>query len=207
MTKDEFVNTYWPAALDAQRSTGVPAIFALAQSALETGWGKHTPGNLMFGLKVGSGRNYGGYTGQVQWLTTTEYASSDTAAFPYIYPGYPIEEAQGRWKYRIKDKFRAYPSPKEAFVDWAGLLSSNARYQKALQVKEDPFAFTEAIAKAGYATDPFYAEKVQGVMRQIMAMIHTSTPQVSSWRWVMPVTVAAITLGAFVWYTIRNLNR
>ena len=39
----EFITKYKPYALETQRKTGISHLFILAQSALETGWGKNVP--------------------------------------------------------------------------------------------------------------------------------------------------------------------
>ena len=47
-----FKEKYLPYAMESERKTGLSAIFILAQAALETGWGKHAPGNMFFGIKA-----------------------------------------------------------------------------------------------------------------------------------------------------------
>ncbi|WP_051336121.1 glycoside hydrolase family 73 protein [Aquimarina latercula] len=169
--KETFVLRYYPYAKKASEKTGIPVIFALAQSALESGWGKSAKGNMMFGIKKGSGRNYGGWQGHSQLITTTEYSSVPTRHFPFIYPGYPIQQSNGKWKYRIKDVFRAYPNPFFSFIDWAGLLFKNRRYSLAMQYRKDPYRFADEVAKAGYATDPNYASKVKRIMKEIEQIV------------------------------------
>ncbi len=169
--QEKFVKNYYTHAEQASKQTGIPALFALAQSALETGWGRTIKGNMMFGVKKGTGKNYGGWSGDTQLITTTEYASTATRRFPFIYPGYPTKTASGKWKYRIKDVFRAYSSPADSFIDWAGLLFTNRRYRPALAYRKQPYRFAQQIAQAGYATDPNYAEKLQKIMRSIEKII------------------------------------
>ena len=48
----EFITKYKPFAIETERKTGISHLFILAQSALETGWGKNVPGNMMFGVKA-----------------------------------------------------------------------------------------------------------------------------------------------------------
>lgn len=169
--KEQFVVRYYPYAKKASEKSGVPVLFALAQSALESGWGRSAKGNMMFGVKKGSGINYGGWKGHSQLITTTEYSSTATRSFPFIYPGYPIQTPNGKWKYRIKDVFRAYPSPFFSFIDWAGLLLKNRRYRYAIQHRKDPYRFADEVAKAGYATDPNYASKVKRIMKEIEQIV------------------------------------
>ncbi len=189
--KEAFVQKYYPYAKKAEQKTGVPALFALAQSALESGWGKKTPGNMLFGVKTGSGKNYGGWNGSSQLISTTEYSSSSNRSFPFIQSGYPTLTSKGKWKYRIKDYFRAYPTPFHTFMDWAGLLTNSSRYKYAMRNKGDPYRFAEEVAKAGYATDPNYASKVKSVMVRISKVIETKgLKEKKSWGVVIPITLA-----------------
>ncbi len=169
--KEQFVIRYYPHAQKASERSGIPALFALAQSALESGWGKTIKGNMLFGVKKGSGKNYGGWQGHSQLITTTEYSSTATRRFPFIYPGYPILLPSGKWKYKIKDVFRAYASPMFSFLDWSGLLLRNSRYQSAMRYKNNPYQFAEAVARAGYATDPNYSKKVKALIREIEVIV------------------------------------
>lgn len=210
MSKQSFISTHYPLAQKAEERTGIPALFAIAQSALESGWGKHAPKNMLFGIKIGSGKDFGGWKGEKQLITTTEYGSKSTLSFPYIYPGYPIRLASGKWKYKIKDYFRAYPSPLYSFLDWSGLLSKASRYRKAMSHSDDPYRFAEEVAKAGYATSPNYAGKIKSIMRDIEGHLpdeaRTTSPQNTedniknkkrSWLPVMLVTVGTL----IVFYT------
>lgn len=151
----EFVNRLLPAAAEASRATGVPAHFMVAQAALETGWGKAEPrrpdGSTsfnVFGIKAG--RDWQGPTVEV---ATTEYV--DGVARKQL------------------ERFRAYGSYAEAFRDYSGLLSGNPRYAGVLGA-QDASGFARALQRAGYATDPQYAAKLERiigatVLRQILA--------------------------------------
>jgi flagellum-specific peptidoglycan hydrolase FlgJ len=172
MTKQEFIIAYYEYARQAEKKTGVPLLFALAQSALESGWGKHKPGNMLFGIKVGNNKTFGGWKGDKQLLSTTEYGSNANLKFPEIMPGYPVKEGL-LWKYLVKDYFRAYPSPLYSFLDWSGLISTSSTYKKAMKEIGDPYRFAEAVAQAGYATDPNYATKIKKLMNEIAGLTET----------------------------------
>ena len=148
-----FIDRMWPHAVDASKATGIPAHFILGQAALESGWGsreiKASNGastHNLFGIKVG--RSWSG-------------GSADTTTHEFV---------QGV-KQKVVDKFRAYASYAEASMDYATLLKNNPRYEAVLQAGNDPKAFAQGLQKAGYATDPAYASKLQriitgSVMRQ-----------------------------------------
>lgn len=190
MNAEQFVATYHSFAKDSEKRTGVPALFALAQSALESGWGKSTPGNMLFGMKAGSGKNFGGWQGEKQLVTTTEYGETSTMKFPQILPGYPKKEGN-KWKYIVKDYFRAYASPLYTFLDWAGMLSGAARYSKAMQNRNDPYRFAEEVAKAGYATDPNYIQKIKNLMAQIAPLLQSQGNSPKVWQIAMWALIAA----------------
>lgn len=77
-SKQEFIDSLLPAAIEESARTGVDPRIIVAQAAQETGWGKSAPGNNYFGIK--SHGQAGGNT-----LATTEYVN-----------GQPQKESGGR---------------------------------------------------------------------------------------------------------------
>ncbi len=166
MTPLEFVNQFYPHAQKVEDETGLPALFVVAQSALETGWGKSVAGNNMFGVK-GTGR----HPEREHLVTTTEFLSKPDAVFPEILF---IEEVKPgkRWKYTVKDWFRKYPTAYDSFADHARLLGAADRYQPAWQFSmksetPSPEEFGAAIARAGYATAPDYEVQILAMIRSV----------------------------------------
>ena len=169
MTKQVFINTFYPDAKATQDKTGIPALAILAQGAVESAWGKVCPGNMIFGVKDTDGIN-----GNEQLLVTTEYSRSATAKFPVILKVVPVIRNGEKWfKYTIKDYFREYNSPEDCFTDHANFFLKNKRYSKALLVKNDPYKFIDEIAKAGYATAPDYAQLLKSIAKNIEKLIPT----------------------------------
>jgi len=145
----EFANRLAPAATEAARTTGIPAHFMVAQAALETGWGKSEPRRAdggpsfnVFGIKAGRG-----WPGAVAEATTTEYV--DGVAQKQI------------------ERFRAYASYAEAFRDYAAVLSANPRYAGVLGA-QDGATFARGLQRAGFASDPLYAAKLERVIEGMM---------------------------------------
>lgn len=141
----EFVNRLWAHANEASQSTGIPAHFMIAQAALETGWGRSelrfsdgAPTHNLFGIKAGRS-----WQGAVAEATTTEYVNG---------------VAQ-----KSVERFRAYASYGEAFRDYANLLASNPRYAEVLN-QQDAAGFARGLQRAGYATDPMYAAKLERII-------------------------------------------
>jgi len=144
---ESFVSNMLPAARAAEAATGVPARFVLAQAALESGWGKSevrgadgTASHNLFGLKAG--RDWKGPTVQA---VTTEYVNG---------------VAQ-----KVVQRFRAYDSYADSFSDYAKLLTSSSRYKNVLAQGQDANGFASALQRAGYATDPRYAEKIARIIQ------------------------------------------
>lgn len=156
-----FVKEYAPYAIESERKTGISSVFILAQAALETGWGNHAPGNMFFGVKADAHTP----ENQRQLLLTTEVLSTPKARFPQILKITP--RSDGKYTYLVKDWFKKYATPEESFTDHAHLFLTVPRYAPALRFKTDPCKFAEAIAKAGYATDPTYAEKLKSVIQRV----------------------------------------
>lgn len=73
----------------------------------------------------------------------------------------------GKYEYIVRDWFRKYDSPEDSFTDHAKFFFENKRYKDALHVKDDPYKFAEAIARAGYATDPNYAASLKATIKTI----------------------------------------
>jgi len=140
MKPAEFIEALTPGAQAAQRYTGVPASVTIAQGALESGWGSHTPGNAIFGIKADSS-----WRGKRQMLGTNEVIHGRTV--------------------RVRAAFRAYSSWAASVEDHADFIKKNPRYAPAFKHTDDGIAFAQAIADAGYATDPDYA-------RDLVLIIH-----------------------------------
>lgn len=138
-------------AQEASAATGIPAKFMLGQAALETGWGKReirnadgTNSHNLFGIKAGKG-----WTGKTTDVVTTEYVN-----------GVPQ---------RRVEKFRAYDSYADSFKDYARLLSKNPRYEKVMDSTNDAAGFARGLQRAGYATDPLYAAKLERIIKHSLA--------------------------------------
>ncbi len=143
---EEFVDSLWQFAKKAAGQIGVNPAVILAQSALETGWGKHIikdkNGESSFNLfNVKAHRDWDG-----------EKAAQSTLEFE---KGVAV---------RKTEPFRVYSDFSEAFDDFVNFLKSNSRYEDALDNTAEPEQFLQELQKAGYATDPNYADKIIGIL-------------------------------------------
>jgi len=141
-----FVEALYPQAERIAKSIGVDSRVLLSQAALETGWGQkvlqRADGSSSFNFfNIKADANW---QGPVVSVPTLEYRN-----------GIAVRETA---------TFRAYASPEQGFADYARLITENPRYQNALQRASDPRAYMHALARAGYATDPRYADKVLALL-------------------------------------------
>ncbi|MDP3814392.1 flagellar assembly peptidoglycan hydrolase FlgJ [Pseudomonas sp.] len=160
-SKDEFIAAMLPMAEKAAQKIGVDPRYLVAQAALETGWGKSiirqqdgSSSHNLFGIKA-----HTGWDGESARVLTTEYQG-----------GKAVKEAAS---------FRAYDSFAHSFEDYVSFLQGNGRYDKALASTDKPDQFARELQKAGYATDPQYARKINQIARQMQtyqAVAAVSTP-------------------------------
>ncbi len=154
---EAFVRKHQAAAQAIETETGIPAANLIGQAAHESGWGKHeiknkdgTPSHNLFGIKAGSN-----WTGKVAEVTTTEYI--------------------GGVARRVTAKFRSYDSYEEAFRDHAKLLTSSPRYSNVVAQASTAQSYAKSLQKAGYATDPAYADKLTKVINTTLRLQRTVT--------------------------------
>ncbi|MEN9418692.1 MAG: peptidoglycan hydrolase FlgJ [Pseudomonadota bacterium] len=152
-----FVAQHSATAQRVAARSGIPAEFMVSQAALETGWGRkeilHANGSTsfnLFGIKAGPN-----WKGPVAEVWTTEYVN-----------GQPQ---------RVKAQFRAYSSYEESFADYARLLQESPRYAGVMRARGDATAFAANLQKAGYATDPAYAEKLGRVINTTLRLQRAMT--------------------------------
>jgi flagellum-specific peptidoglycan hydrolase FlgJ len=138
LTPQEFIDKVSPIAKRLAPTSNVPASFTVAQSALESAWGKRALGNNLFGIKA------------------DESWHGPTIAFD-------THEVINGKEVPKKLLFRAYPDWESSIKDHAIFLKTNPRYKNAFQFKNgDDFA--TAIGGDHYASDPHYAAKIIGII-------------------------------------------
>jgi peptidoglycan hydrolase FlgJ len=154
-----FVRQHDAAAQAVAAQSGIPAAFMLGQAAHESGWGRHeirnadgTSSHNLFGIKADAS-----WKGAVAEVATTEFVD-----------GVPR---------RSVAKFRAYASYEESFRDYARLIRDNPRYQQAYGQAVTHAAsaasgveYAQGLQRAGYATDPAYADKLGRVINTTLRL-------------------------------------
>lgn len=162
-----FYQSYHGYAATSEAETGVPVLVTLGQAALESGWGRHAPGNNFFGVKARATDP----PESRQLLRTREVLDRpDAAGFPEIISVTPRPD--GRYDYVVRDWFAVYPTPAESFTAHGRFLRNNSRYARAFDHTGDPYSFAKAVADAGYATAPNYYDVLSGRMRDLEASAH-----------------------------------
>ena len=138
MTPEQFIAEISPAAKKSSISFKIPASFTVAQAALESAWGNKCPGHNLFGIKADNS-----WTGPVITFHTHEYINGEM-----------VPKLQ---------TFRSYSDWQGSLDDHSKFLRDNPRYAKAFNFTNgDDFA--RAIAEAGYANDPHYADKLVSII-------------------------------------------
>ncbi|EMF5693780.1 glucosaminidase domain-containing protein [Enterobacter roggenkampii] len=145
LTKQQFTDAVYEAALKEQEKSGIPAAITTAQAIDESGYGRKVPVDLnnktysfnLFGIKAKSGQEF------VE-IWTTEHINGSNI--------------------KIKDKFAAYNSFEESIADRTRFLTENKRYASLFE-NDDPEKWAHGLQDKGYATDPNYASKLISIMK------------------------------------------
>ena len=157
----QFVADVLPHAKRAAKALGVSPLAIIAQSALETGWGKRVmktqdgeSSNNLFGIKA-----LGGWQGDV--------VSHDTIEFR---DGLASQQ---------REPFRSYRSVAASFEDYKDLIGNSTRYTPATERADDVRGYADALQAGGYATDPTYADKIMRIasgttMRRVLGALKES---------------------------------
>jgi len=148
---EEFVALIGPHIKAAMDAIGIPPLTVMAQAALETGWGKSViadaegqPSHNLFGVK---GSNWAGPTVEIH---SKEYLL-------------------GQWSDKSAS-FRAYPDWESGIADYAQTISDSERYGITSSDSIDSNQYADLLQKAGYATDPAYAQKLKNVMQRLTGL-------------------------------------
>ncbi len=150
-TPEEFTKHILPYAEKAANELGVSPLVLVSQAALETGWGKavtrHQDGSSSFNLFNIKADNR--WDGERIIKSTLEYDN-------------------GLAKYE-KASFRVYDSYADSFDDYVDFLRTNSRYGDAIRNHSNhgnDQHFIQDLHKAGYATDPDYADKILNILKR-----------------------------------------
>ncbi len=144
MSPEEYINLLGPVAQRDYSRTGIFASVTLAQSIIESNWGKSGLSllyNNMFGIKCDPS-----WKGKcINMGTTEEYSPGSVTS--------------------IIDGFRVYNSVDESFYDHSKFLKDNSRYREAgVFSAKNAREQIAAIKRGGYATASNYVSTITSVM-------------------------------------------
>ncbi len=143
MTPEQFLAAVAPAAVTSMHATRIPASITLAQGALESSWGRSWGCELgcnLFNIKASKA-----WHGPTFWHDTIEHIGGKDIVVP------------AEW--------RKYETWLMAINDHARFLTDNPRYSACFKPGITNEQFAQALAAAGYATDPDYASKLIAMIR------------------------------------------
>lgn len=129
--KLDYIDKYSDLAIKEMKRTGVPASITLAQGILESNAGQS--------VLATKGNNHFGIKCHNDWRGKT-MKMDDNAP---------------------KECFRVYPNAEASFRDHSDFLRSRDRYKSLFELKQTDYKeWARGLKKAGYATDPGYADKL-----------------------------------------------
>lgn len=129
--KLDYIDKYSDLAIKEMKRTGVPASITLAQGILESNAGQS--------VLATKGNNHFGIKCHNDWKGKT-MKMDDNAP---------------------KECFRVYPNAAASFRDHSDFLRSRDRYKSLFELKQTDYkGWARGLKKAGYATDPGYADKL-----------------------------------------------
>ena len=143
LEQTRFINRVGKVAQRFQTVVGLPPSLVTAMAINETGWGSSelsTHANNYFGIKAEVGE---GTAGRILYDTQ--------------------EVIDGRVVV-VRANFRAYRSLDESVQDLGTFLHQNSRYDSLWARADNPRASAVVLARAGYATDPEWPDKLIGLI-------------------------------------------
>ena len=136
-TYEQYIETYYPIAVEQMERHRIPASITLAQGLLESGAGNSSltkKSNNHFGIKAD--KNWNG----------RKTTSPDNGRNCY---------------------FRVYDSARESYEDHSQFLVTRERYAFLFQLDQDDYkGWAKGLKKAGYAEDPNYPTKLINIIER-----------------------------------------
>ena len=130
-TREEYIQKYYKLAIAEMERSGIPASIILAQGCWES-----QNGNSILATE---GNNHFGIKCKSDWNGKRMYHDDDAR----------------------QECFRKYPHAEASYIDHTNFLMSGTRYSSLFQLgPKDYINWAYGLKKAGYATDPIYAERL-----------------------------------------------
>lgn len=158
-TREEYIQKYYPLAISEMERSGIPASIKLAQGCWES-----ANGNSRLATEA---HNHFGIKCKADWKGKKIFHDDDEK----------------------QECFRKYSEDLSSYIDHSNFLMAGSRYAFLFQLDPLDYAgWARGLKKAGYATDPTYAERLikiiedyklyqydqYGANRQIASLTHES---------------------------------
>lgn len=154
-------------AVEIEKETGYPSKVLMTQFALESGRGKAASGDYnYFGMTKGGSDKKLTWTKEVldsEGLKKFKQKLSPEELQTITVDPNQKNLPQGKVRYKVQRYFASYNSLKEGALAYTNNIIKNPRYGPAYEEykkTKNPEEFMKNIAKAGYATDPNYANSL-----------------------------------------------
>ncbi|MCO5230687.1 MAG: LysM peptidoglycan-binding domain-containing protein [Chitinophagales bacterium] len=142
-TAEEYIQMYKGVAISEMKKYGIPASIKLAQGLLESGMGTSR-------LAV-QGNNHFGIKCHETWNGPTMKHTDDAP----------------------NECFRVYNDPRQSYMDHSQFLLTRPRYAGLFQLKTNDYkGWAVGLKKAGYATNPKYAEMLIDVIERHQLFVY-----------------------------------
>lgn len=137
LTREEYIQKFYPLAISEMQRSGIPASITLAQGCWESGNGNSrlaTQANNHFGIKC-----------KKEWTGKTIRHDDDAR----------------------QECFRKYAHAEASYIDHTNFLMNGSRYKFLFQLDpKDYTGWAVGLKKAGYATDPTYAQRLIKIIEE-----------------------------------------
>ena len=149
--QNNYITKYAPIAVSEMQRSGVPASITLAQGMLESRYGLSS--------LAADGNNHFGIKCHRNWKGKSMRVNDDAP----------------------NECFRVYGSAEESFKDHSDFLRYQDRYKELFELKPTDYkGWARGLKKAGYATDPKYAEKLIKIIEDYQLYKYDTGAGVSS---------------------------
>jgi LysM repeat protein len=172
--KSEYIKKFKNMAIARMQESGVPASIILGQACLESAYGKSSLAT--------EGKNHFGIKCHSSWKGEKMYYDDDLAG----------------------ECFRKYTTDEESFSDHSDFLRYNKRYAALFDLPPSDYkAWAHGLKKAGYATNPKYAESLIKVIEDNKLYLFDKGIKVQI---PSPITLEKIELENFVIQLNRKIH-
>ena len=136
-TREEYIQKFYKLAVSEMQRSGIPASITLAQGCWESG-----NGNSRLATEA---NNHFGIKCKSEWRGKTIRHDDDAS----------------------QECFRKYEHAEASYIDHSNFLMSGSRYGFLFQLDpKDYVAWAHGLKKAGYATDPTYAQRLIKIIEE-----------------------------------------